>query len=130
LEARFCLLSFSNVQNLHIANFDKPIALYSLDVILAVGYRVKSLQATQFRQWATVVLHEYLQKGFVMNDEFLKNFGGVSLPYTPSVPDIPDKIPDKSEVYDKIPDKYTDMFGKSEKRILAQYLSLALNFCR
>jgi hypothetical protein len=49
---------------------------YALDMILAVGYRVKSPQATQFRQWATAVLHEYLQKGFVMNDEFLKNFGG------------------------------------------------------
>jgi hypothetical protein len=66
----------SNLQNMQIPNSDKPIALYSLDAILAVGYRVKSPQATQFRQWATAVLHEYLQKGFVMNDEFLKNFGG------------------------------------------------------
>ncbi|MDR1157296.1 MAG: virulence RhuM family protein [Oscillospiraceae bacterium] len=49
---------------------------YALDMILAVGYRIKSSQATWFRQWATSVLHEYLQKGFVMNDEFLKNFGG------------------------------------------------------
>jgi len=59
----------SNVQNLHIANSDKPVAVYTLDVILAVGYRVKSPQATLFRQWATAVLHEYLQKGFVMNDD-------------------------------------------------------------
>jgi hypothetical protein len=66
----------SNVQNLHIPNSDKPAAFYTLDVILAVGYRVKSPQATQFRQWATIVLHEYLQKGFVMNDDFLKNMGG------------------------------------------------------
>ena len=49
---------------------------YSLDMILAVGYRVKSPQATMFRQWATSVLHDYLQKGFVMNDDFLKNMGG------------------------------------------------------
>ena len=68
----------SNVQNLHIANSDKPVAHYSLDVILAVGYRVKSPRGTQFRQWATQVLHEYLQKGFSMNDDFLKNMcGGV-----------------------------------------------------
>ena len=66
----------SNVQNLHIANSDKPVAFYSLDVILAVGYRVKSPRGTQFRQWATTVLHEYLQKGFSMNDDFLKNMGG------------------------------------------------------
>ena len=55
---------------------DHVVKHYSLDMILAVGYRVKSLQATMFRQWATAVLHEYLQKGFVVNDEFLKNMGG------------------------------------------------------
>jgi hypothetical protein len=66
----------SNVQNLHIPNSDKPVAFYALDVIIAVGYRVKSPLGTQFRQWATTVLHEYLQKGFTMNDEFLKNMGG------------------------------------------------------
>jgi hypothetical protein len=49
---------------------------YNLDMILAVGYRVKSPRGTQFRQWATRVLHEYLQKGFTMNDDFLKNMGG------------------------------------------------------
>ncbi|MCL2102393.1 MAG: virulence RhuM family protein, partial [Fibromonadales bacterium] len=52
------------------------IKYYNLDVILAVGYRVKSARGTQFRQWATAVLHEYLQKGFAMNDEKLKKFGG------------------------------------------------------
>jgi hypothetical protein len=66
----------SNVQNLHIPNSDKPVKHYSLDVILAVGYRTKSIQGTQFRQWATTILHEYLQKGFAMNDEILKNMGG------------------------------------------------------
>jgi hypothetical protein len=65
----------SNVQILHITQF-KPTTLYNLDVVLAVGYRVKSAQGTQFRQWATEILHEYLQKGFTMNDEFLKNMGG------------------------------------------------------
>ena len=49
---------------------------YNLDVIIAVGYRVKSSRGTQFRQWATAVLHEYLQKDFAMNDEKLKEFGG------------------------------------------------------
>ncbi|MDR3120648.1 MAG: virulence RhuM family protein [Clostridiales bacterium] len=49
---------------------------YSLDMVLAVGYRVKSPRGTQFRQWATQILHEYLQKGFAMNDEVLKNMGG------------------------------------------------------
>ena len=49
---------------------------YNLPVILAIGYRVKSLRGTQFRRWATTVLHEYLQKGFSINDELLKNMGG------------------------------------------------------
>ena len=66
----------SNVKILHITTSFKPVAFYSLDVIIAVGFRVKSPQATQFRQWATSVLHEYLQKGYSMNDEFLKNMGG------------------------------------------------------
>ena len=66
----------NNLQNLQIVHSKKPVVLYTLDVILAVGYRVKSPQATLFRQWATAVLHEYLQKGFAMNDEFLKNMGG------------------------------------------------------
>ena len=50
--------------------------LYRLEMILAVGYRVKSARGTQFRQWATVNLSEYLVKGFVMNDERLKNPSG------------------------------------------------------
>jgi hypothetical protein len=45
-------------------------------MIIAVGYRVKSLRGTQFRRWATGVIHEYLVKGFAMNDELLKNMGG------------------------------------------------------
>jgi hypothetical protein len=66
----------SNMQILHIANSDKPITFYNLDVIISVGYRVKSLRGTQFRRWATSVLREYLVKGFTMNDELLKKAGG------------------------------------------------------
>lgn len=50
--------------------------LYNLDLILAIGYRVRSPRGTQFRQWATTHLREYLVKGFVMDDERLKNPGG------------------------------------------------------
>ena len=49
---------------------------FNLDVIISVGYRVKSLRGTQFRIWASSILKEYMQKGFVMNDDFLKNAGG------------------------------------------------------
>lgn len=54
----------------------KPTNFYNLDVIISVGYRVKSLRGTQFRIWATQRLREYLIKGFAMDDERLKNAGG------------------------------------------------------
>lgn len=66
----------SNVQNLHVANSDKPVMYYSLDVIISVGYRVKSIRGTQFRIWANGILKEYLRKGFAMNDDLLKQAGG------------------------------------------------------
>ena len=66
----------SNVHFLHIPNSDKPVAHFSLDVIISVGYRVKSLRGTQFRIWANSVLKEYLIKGFAMNDDLLKKAGG------------------------------------------------------
>jgi hypothetical protein len=57
----------SNVQNLHIADSDKPIKIYNLDVIISVGYRVKSLEAVRFRQWATSTLKDHLIRGFTIN---------------------------------------------------------------
>ena len=62
----------SNVQKMHIANSDKPVAYYSLDVIISVGYRVKSHRGTQFRQWATQRLKDYLVKGYAVNEQKLK----------------------------------------------------------
>jgi hypothetical protein len=65
----------SNVQFLHIANSDKPVKFYSLDVIISVGYRVKSHRGTQFRIWATQRLKEFIIKGFTLDDERLKSVG-------------------------------------------------------
>ena len=70
------LLREGNVQILHVANSDKPVEFYNLDVIISVGYRVKSKRGTQFRIWATGVLKEYMRKGFALDDERLKNLGG------------------------------------------------------
>ena len=61
----------SNVQFLHIANSDKPVVFYNLDVILAVGYRTNSARAIHFRKWATNVLKNYLFKGYVINEKRL-----------------------------------------------------------
>ncbi|MEC4050059.1 virulence RhuM family protein [Flavobacterium sp. SUN046] len=55
---------------------EKEVKHYNLDVIISVGYRVKSHQGTKFRQWATTRLKEYIVKGFTMNDELLKQAGG------------------------------------------------------
>lgn len=65
----------SNMQKMHIALSDKPIALYSLDVIISVGYRVKSQRGTQFRIWATSVLKDYLVRGYAHNQHRLTEKG-------------------------------------------------------
>lgn len=66
----------SNVQILHISGSDRPVKFYNLDVIISVGYRVKSHQGTKFRQWATARLKEFIVKGFTINDDLLKQAGG------------------------------------------------------
>jgi len=67
----------SNVHFLHIPNSDKPVGFYSLDVIISVGYRVKSQRGVEFRRWASQVLKNYLLKGYAVNKERLKSLGKV-----------------------------------------------------
>ena len=62
----------SNVQKMHIAHSDKPVAFYNLDAIISVGYRVNSKQGTQFRIWATNVLRKHLVDGYTINEKRLK----------------------------------------------------------
>jgi hypothetical protein len=78
----------------------RPVTLYNLDAILAVGYRVRSARGTAFRQWATARLKEYLVKGFVLDDERLKN---------PPGPDTPD-------YFDELLERIRDIRA-SEKRM-------------
>jgi len=59
----------SNVQNMHIANSDKPVKFYNLDVIISVGYRVNSVNGTRFRQWATKLLKQHLTQGYTLNQQ-------------------------------------------------------------
>jgi prophage antirepressor-like protein len=63
----------SNMQKMHIANSDKPVSFYSLDIVLAVGYRTNSSKAIKFRQWATSVLKSYIQNGYTINSEKITN---------------------------------------------------------
>ena len=62
----------SNMHFLHIASSDKPVAYYSLDVIISVGYRVKSKRGIEFRKWANSVLKQYILKGYAANDRRLE----------------------------------------------------------
>lgn len=71
----------SNMQKMHTPNSDKPVAFFNLDVIISVGYLVKSKQGTQFRIWATNVLRDYLLKGYAFNqrmDRIENNFENLS----------------------------------------------------
>ena len=67
----------SNMHFLHIANSDKPVAFYSLDVIISVGYRVKSKRGVEFRRWANSILKQYILKGYAVNDNRIKQLGEV-----------------------------------------------------
>ena len=61
----------SNVQNMHFPFSDKPTKMYNLDVIISVGYRVKSQRGTQFRRWANSILKDYLLRGYAVNQQLL-----------------------------------------------------------
>ncbi|MBE2279868.1 MAG: virulence RhuM family protein, partial [Ignavibacteriaceae bacterium] len=68
--------NFATVQTEGTRSIERLITYYNLDIIISVGYRVKSLRGTQFRIWATERLREYLIKGFSLNDELLKQSSG------------------------------------------------------
>ena len=66
------LIKESNVQKMHIANLDKPVQFYSLEVIISVGYRVKSQRGVEFRQWANKILKQYVIQGYAINEKLLQ----------------------------------------------------------
>ena len=86
LDPRSTIKSYLIVRTEGGRSVSRDVLHYSLSAILAVGYRVRSHRGTQFRQWATARLSEYLVKGFVMDDERLKN------PPGPGVPDYFDEL--------------------------------------
>jgi len=76
LQPEATVAKFATVVNRGIrGQVEDQIVFYNLDMIISVGYRVHSYRGVQFRQWATAVLKEYIKKGFVLNDELLKNAG-------------------------------------------------------
>ena len=75
LVAEATVAKFATVQKEGNRTVERQIDFYNLDVIISVGYRVKSLRGTQFRIWATNILKEYMKKGFALDDDRLKNLG-------------------------------------------------------
>lgn len=95
LEQNLTIRNFRIVQQEGTRQVSREVAHYNLEAILAVGYRVRSKQGTQFRQWATNTLKTYLTKGFVMDDERLKE-------------------PDNSQYFDELLNRIRDI-RSSEK---------------
>ena len=78
LDRNSTVAKFATVQNEGNRQVERAIDYYNLDVIISVGYRVKSQRGVQFRIWATNVLKEYIKKGFAMDDDRLKELGKAS----------------------------------------------------
>lgn len=76
LDSKRTVAKFATVQNEGGREVERSMEYYNLDVIISVGYRVKSLRGTQFRIWAMQILKEYMQKGFALDDTRLKELGG------------------------------------------------------
>lgn len=116
----------SNMQKMHIPNSDKPVTYYNLNVIISVGYRVKSKQGTQFRIWATNVLRDYMLKGYALNQRMNRIENSVEA-LTSKVQEIDFQIkskdlPDKGLFFDgQVFDAYTfasDLIRKAKKSII------------
>jgi prophage antirepressor-like protein len=89
----------SNVQKMHIANSDKPVATYSLDIILSIGYRTNSKIAIEFRKWATKTLREHITKGYTINrKQIAKNYDA----FMKSVSDIQALLPEHVVIDPKV----------------------------
>lgn len=67
----------SNVQKMHITNADRPVQFYNLDVIISVGYRVKSKRGIEFRKWANSILKQYILRGYAVNHNRIAQLGEV-----------------------------------------------------
>ena len=76
LERNSTIANFATVQTEGLREVERNIDYYNLDVVISVGYRVKSLEGVRFRKWATERIKEYIIKGYTMDDERLKNLVG------------------------------------------------------
>jgi hypothetical protein len=106
----------------------KQIKYYNLDVIISVGYRVKSLQGTQFRQWATKRIHEYIVKGFTMDDDRLKQEGARSRYFEELLQRIRDIRSSERNFYQKVTDIYTTSIDyKNDDTLTKEFFATVQN---
>ncbi len=104
------------------------VEYYNLDVIISVGYRVKSKQGTQFRQWATKRIHEYIVKGFTMDDDRLKQEGARSRYFEELLQRIRDIRSSERNFYQKITDIYaTSIDYKNDDAITKEFFATVQN---
>lgn len=104
----------------------KPTNYYNLDVIISVGYRVKSLRGTQFRQWATKRLNEYIRKGFALDDERLKGNG--SRYFKELIQRVRDIRSSERNLYQQVTDIYaTSIDYDSKAEITRQFFATVQN---
>jgi|SRR3989344_795505 len=123
------LLEVQTMRKFGISEFsNKPTNYYNLDVIISVGYRVKSQRGTQFRIWATKRLHEYIIKGFSIDDERLKRGGGRNRYFEELLQRIRDIRSSERNFYQKVTDIYaTSIDYKKNDRLTEKFFATVQN---
>ena len=106
----------------------KPTNYYNLDVIISVGYRVKSIRGTQFRIWATQIIKEYMIKGFAMDDERLKDGGNRAMYFAELLARIRDIRSSERNFYQKVTDIYaTSIDYKKDAKLTQNFFATVQN---
>ena len=106
----------------------KQVKYYNLDVIISVGYRVKSKQGTRFRQWATKRIHEYIVKGFTMDDDRLKQEGARSRYFEELLQRIRDIRSSERNFYQKVTDIYaTSIDYENDEAMTKEFFATVQN---
>lgn len=123
------LIETETIRKFGISEFStKPTNYYNLDVIISVGYRVKSLRGTQFRIWATQRLREYIVKGYALDDERLKQSGGQARYFEELLQRIRDIRASERNFYQKVTDIYaTSIDYRKDDKLTKQFFATVQN---
>ncbi|SMN10937.1 Putative DNA-binding protein in cluster with Type I restriction-modification system [uncultured Candidatus Thioglobus sp.] len=117
----------SNMQKMHIANSDKPVVYYSLDIILAVGYRTNSAKAIAFRQWATKTLKQHITQGYTINKNRIDKNYQAFIQAVDDVKLLAKNNVDSDDVLKSFADTWLNLEAFDEGRLLSQTLVRRIN---